>query len=79
MDDICTVCGEAKPEKPAYILGDVNCDGNVTILDLMRLANHFANAAEINVLNADVNGDGNVTILDLMRLANYFAGNATLG
>lgn len=61
------------------ILGDVNDDGGVTILDLMRLANHFAKNAEINEANADVNNDGKVTILDLMRLANYFAGKATLG
>ena len=62
------------------ILGDVNGDDQVTVLDLMRLANFFAGKdVEVNEANADVNGDGKVTVLDLMRLANYFAGKAELG
>lgn len=83
--DMDTPSGEAKvqkpelPENPELLLGDVNGDGEVTILDLMRLANFFAKGAEIVKENADVNGDINVTILDLMRLANFFAGKATLG
>ena len=59
--------------------GDVNDDGVVTILDLMRLANCFAGKdVEINAANADVNNDGVISVLDLMRLANYFAGKASL-
>ena len=62
------------------ILGDVNDDGAITVLDLMRLANFFAGKdVEVNEANADVNDDGKVTVLDLMRLANYFAGKAELG
>ena len=61
------------------LLGDVNGDGAINILDLMRLANYFAVGNSIEMLNSDVNGDGAVTILDLMRFANYFAGSATLG
>ena len=66
-------------EQPKVLLGDVNDDGSITVLDLMRLANYFAKGTAINAANADVNGDGNVTVLDLMRFANYFAGKATLG
>ena len=62
------------------VLGDVNDDGKVTVLDLMRLANFFAGKdVEIKEVNTDVNGDGKITVLDLMRLANYFAGKAELG
>ena len=62
------------------MLGDVNGDGKVDVLDLMRLANFFAGKdVEIAEGNADVNGDGKVDVLDLMRLANYFAGKAQLG
>ena len=62
------------------LLGDVNGDGSVTVLDLMRLANFFAGKdVEINEGNANVNGDDKVTVLDLMRLANFFAGKAELG
>ena len=64
---------------PQTMPGDVNGDGEVTIGDLMRLANYFAKGVGIDVKNADVNGDGEVTVADLMRLANFFAGKAELG
>lgn len=66
--------------KSAVVPGDVDGDGIVGIVDLMKLANFFAGkGSEINVENADVDGDGEVTIRDLMRLANHFAGKDTLG
>ena len=81
--DMVTPSGEAQkeddiPEVSEKLSGDVNGDGEVTIGDLMRLANHFAKNVLIVEINSDVNGDGGVTIADLMRLANYFAGKATL-
>ena len=68
---------EAMVSHRAVLTGDADGNGEVTILDLMRMANYFANGVEINEANADVNSDGEVTILDLMRLANYFAGNVS--
>ncbi|MYC77061.1 hypothetical protein F4X10_14955 [Candidatus Poribacteria bacterium] len=45
---------------------DVNSDGIVNILDLVRVANGMGG------VHPDVNGDGIVNILDLVRVANAF-------
>lgn len=56
-----------------FLLGDVNLDGAVTLLDLTRLINVLASAAE-ETPTSDVNKDGSVTLLDLTRLINILAG-----
>lgn len=56
------------------ITGDVNGDGVVTSLDLLRLKKHLAKLpVEIDPIAADVNKDGNVTSVDLLRLKKYLA------
>lgn len=47
---------------------DVNSDGVVNILDLVRVANAFGKEAP----EVDVNGDGEVNVLDLVRVADSF-------
>ena len=64
---------------PNTILGDVNDDGEINVLDLMYLANFFAKGEIISEKNADVNADGLLDVRDLMFLANVFAGKETLG
>ena len=63
------------------IKGDVNGDGTVNRLDLLRLAKHFAGyEVEFAAWSADVNGDDDVTNADLLRLAKYLSGwDVTLG
>ena len=51
------------------ILGDVNDDGALNILDIVIIANIILGSAE-NVPDADVNQDGQVNILDIVALAN---------
>ena len=48
------------------IVGDVNTDGVVNVLDLVLVANAFGENAP------DLNGDGIVNILDLVIVANAF-------
>ena len=50
--------------------GDLNSDGVVNILDLVKVANAFGNEGE--GLVADVTMDGVVNILDLVKVASYF-------
>ena len=58
-------------EQP-QLIEDVNGDGVVNILDLVRVASSFGGSGENG---ADVNGDGVVNILDLVLVAGAF-GNA---
>ena len=69
-DGFCTVCGE-----PDILLGDVNGDGNINILDANLAAayyNEVIDLTEDQILAADVNGDGNVNILDANLIAAYY-------
>ncbi len=70
-DAACTVTVRLASVVP----GDVNGDGVVTKLDLLRLQKHLAGwNVEIDAAAADVNGDGDVTKADLLRLQKYLAG-----
>ena len=54
---------------------DLNGDGKVNVMDLIRLKRYLADGTEV-VGNADVNGDGKVNVMDLIRLKRYIAGEA---
>lgn len=52
-------------DKPNFgMLGDVNDDGFIDLLDVGSLRNHFANDAPILFEQADINGDGVVDLFD---------------
>ena len=51
---------------------DVNGDGEINILDLVRVASAFGQPISDDTAAADVNGDGEINILDLVRVANNF-------
>ena len=53
----------------APLLGDVNRDGAVNILDLVLVASSFGQRVGVRGNPADVNGDGIVSIVDLVRVA----------
>ena len=55
------------------LLGDVNDDGIVNILDLVFIASQIGQSGETS---ADLNGDGVVNILDLVLVANGISGVA---
>jgi len=51
---------------------DVNADGEVNILDLVRVASAFGQPVSDENAAADVNADGEINILDLVAVANDF-------
>ena len=61
--------------KKDHTPGDLNGDGKVNVMDLIRLKRYLADGTEV-VGNADVNGDGKVNVMDLIRLKRYIAGEA---
>ncbi|SVE04912.1 uncharacterized protein METZ01_LOCUS457766, partial [marine metagenome] len=52
-----------------FILGDMNGDGELNILDVVALVNIIISSSETNPVG-DMNGDGNLNILDVVILAN---------
>ncbi|MBR6182765.1 MAG: lamin tail domain-containing protein [Prevotella sp.] len=55
-----------------YLLGDVNHDGEVTVLDVTMTVSHILGETMDNfhIENADVNGDGTVNISDVTAIVN---------
>ncbi len=51
----------------ASLMGDVNADGTVNILDLVLVASHLG---ESGVVEVDLNSDGEINIQDLVLVAN---------
>ena len=64
-------------ELTAVVYGDVNCDGEVTVADLICAARHLVVLETITepcrFEAADANGDGRVNIADIIRLERYLA------
>ncbi|MBC8256049.1 MAG: hypothetical protein H8E85_01920 [Candidatus Marinimicrobia bacterium] len=54
------------------LMGDLNSDGSLDILDLVALANLILD--EEFELNGDMNGDGQLNILDIVQLVNTILG-----
>ncbi len=54
-------------------VGDVNCDGYVTISDVTTLIDHLlgSDVDTFSLTNADCNRDGNVSIVDVTALIDY--------
>lgn len=77
---IVFVSGTANPTepttKPDQIIGDVNGDGVISILDATELQKYLAKIVDFDdeqFAIADTNGDGNITILDVTQIQKYLA------
>lgn len=61
------------PVEQKVLLGDVNCDGEVTIADVTALVNLIlgkANDTKVSTTNADANEDDDITIADVTAIVN---------
>ena len=56
------------------LFGDSNTDGNIDILDVIRLKKHFCNSVKIDTVGGDANYDGAIDINDLIILKKYLLG-----
>ncbi|HOW25917.1 MAG TPA: YDG domain-containing protein [Bacteroidales bacterium] len=64
------------------LLGDVNCDGVVNVLDVIVLTNYImgTQASTPCILDGgDLNGDGQINVLDVVALINIVLGNNNKG
>ena len=56
------------------LLGDINCDGNITPADYVKIKNNIMGVTKITGATkkaADVNRDGNITPADYVKVKNY--------
>ncbi len=62
---------------PGVLLGDLNADGNIDILDVVLLANIVigAEATDYELLAGDANEDGVLDVLDIVLVVNIILGN----
>lgn len=56
------------------IIGDVNCDGVVTSVDITCLYNYLLNGDETYIATSDVDGDGFITTVDITVIYNILLG-----
>ncbi len=57
------------------IYGDVNCDGQVTTIDITCLYNYLLNGDDTYLATSDVDGDGEVTTVDITAIYNILLDN----
>ncbi len=72
LEQVCANCGD-RVTKP-LLYGDVNLDGSVTVLDVMRLAQSVVGSIQLPQGldgNYDRSEDGAIGVLDVMALAQY--------
>ena len=68
------------PTKPEQIIGDVNDDGSVTVLDATMLQKYISGLVSLSneqLTLADTNGDGSITVLDATAIQKYLANLVT--
>jgi hypothetical protein len=67
-DNTWDVAGIAVVPKPSGVVGDLNGDGVVDVLDLLILLDSWGQCKDPGECPADLNGDGAVDVLDLLIL-----------
>ena len=61
---------------PEYMIGDVNCDGEIGLSDVNAVIAILAGSPDDELLqHADVNGDGEVNIADVNAIISLLIGN----
>jgi hypothetical protein len=74
---IGTACGnDGSVEVTDVMLGDVNGDGAIDIVDALLTAQFYVGLDPANFIpeNADTNCDGNIDIVDALLIAQYYVG-----
>ena len=67
-------------ERDNIILGDVNGDGNISLVDtviIQRMILEVVLPTDKQLLAGDINGNGNITLTDVTILMRYILGKST--
>jgi hypothetical protein len=78
---LALLAGGATPA-PTFLpgmLGDVNADSRIDIVDALLVARYYVglNPANFDPTRADVNGNGSIDIVDALRIAQFYVGLIT--
>jgi len=57
------------------LLGDINNDGNIDVLDVVILVNYILNGDTSELDGADINNDDVINVLDIVALVNIILSN----
>lgn len=66
---------------PIVIRGDLNGDGNISVIDLLRVQQYLLNARTLtgHTLDAaDINADDKISVIDLLRIQRHLLGAALI-
>jgi beta-glucosidase len=66
----------APTQVPGVLMGDVNSNGSVDIVDALLVAQYYVglNPSNFNTVAADTNCSGAIDIVDALRIAQYYVG-----
>jgi len=73
-DKIIVSNGSEEKQYTAIVYGDVNGDGSISILDLLRVQKKLLNSVTLTndqIIAADNNKDGKITVVDLLRVQKH--------
>ena len=68
IDQLLDECGELCSDSETLI-GDVNADGSVNVIDVVALVNIIFGGGEYNS-EVDINNDGSINVIDVVALVN---------
>jgi len=57
------------------LLGDINTDDSVDVLDVVMLVNYILSGDTSELDDADINNDGDINVLDIVALVSIILGN----
>ena len=66
--------GMSNEESEQFLLGDMNSDGLLNVLDVVSLVSTILNDDDY-ILFGDMNQDGGLNVLDIVQLVNIILGN----
>lgn len=68
-------------EYTSVLYGDINGDGKIDLIDLLKVQKHIKNASKLSsvyLTSADINKDGKVDLVDLLKVQKHIKGAAKI-